>query len=369
MQDPEQISETPSETTTITSSNSPNLDMKGIVGLRNLGNTCYANAAVQALRQLTELTYLCLAENSELQKKHTNASGTVFDAYVDLIKTMWSAYHPAFISPDAFRRDVLHAATTFGYDHFCDRTPQDAHEFLMFLLDQMFEATKETVNFVIQRPEAKNINEKRVRSALEAWKQHFEKQYTPLVDICYGLMEMETECQTCKTKTYRYETFNTLKVSMPSHLKDGKVPTLFDLLHDEMKEEMIEGYHCDTCSPQRTNAKRVPRIWRLPRCFILVLKRFTPDGRKIHTNWTCNDEPLNFKDYFSEASPERSKDFQYTLQSIVDHHGSSFGGHYTAQGKNPLNGKWFLYDAETAIAIEKPSTGPSSYILMFRAQS
>ena len=62
----------------------------GIVGLRNLGNTCYANSAVQALRQITEMTYLCMSETSDLKKKHENHSGTLFDSYRDLIRTMRS---------------------------------------------------------------------------------------------------------------------------------------------------------------------------------------------------------------------------------------------------------------------------------------
>jgi ubiquitin C-terminal hydrolase len=59
---------------------------KGIVGLKNLGNTCYANAAIQALRNVSELTYLCLMENSALIKRHENHSGILFDSYKDLIK-------------------------------------------------------------------------------------------------------------------------------------------------------------------------------------------------------------------------------------------------------------------------------------------
>jgi ubiquitin C-terminal hydrolase len=343
---------------------------KGAVGLRNLGNSCYANAAIQALRQVTEMTYLCLADNSELKKKHDNHSGNLFEAYKDLIKTMWSAYHPSYVSPDAFKRDLLIAAHQSGYDQFLGREQQDAHEFMMFLLDQIFEGTKEEVNFIIQRAAPKTDHDQRILNALTSWKVQFEKQYTPVVDIWFGLLEYQTECQSCKHKFYKYETFNTLKISMPSQMEPGQEPpTIQAMLQKEWEPETIDGYACDKCSPSRTQAKRSVKIWRLPRCLIVMLKRFTPDGRKLNTPWTPPSDNLTLKEFFSEASPERSKDYEFTIQSVVDHHGSARGGHYVAQGLSPLDGKWYLYDDETAHPIEKPALGTSSYVLIFRAQN
>lgn len=343
---------------------------KGAVGLRNLGNSCYANAAIQALRQVTEMTYLCLAENSDLKKKHNNHSGTLFESYTDLLKTMWGAHYPAYVSPDAFWRDMLAAADKSGYDQFLGREQQDAHEFMMFLLDQIFEGTKEEVNFIIQRPPPQTNQERRTLAALQAWKAQFEKQYTPIVDIWFGLLEYETECQTCMNKSYRYESFNTLKVSMPHHLAEGQTPpTIQEMLHSDWQPETIDGYACDKCAPHRTQAKRSVKIWRMPRCLIVMLKRFTPDSRKLNTPWTPPAGTLNLREFFSEASPERSKEYEYGLQAIVDHHGSARGGHYVAQGLSPLDAKWYLYDDETTHPIEKPSYGQSSYVLIFRAQN
>lgn len=341
---------------------------RGIVGLRNLGNTCYANSAIQALRQITEMTYLCMSDTSELKKKHDNFSGKLFESYTDLIRTMWTTHSPAYISPDAFWKDMLDAAVHAGYEHFRGRQPQDAHEFMMFLLDQFLEGTKEPVNYIIQRGPSLNDTDRRIQAALESWKQNFEKQYTPIVDIWFGLMEYQTECQECKNKTYRYESFNSLKITVPAHLPNGTPQTLKEMLKADWKEEEIEGYHCDKC-PTRTNAKRIMSIWRLPRCLIVVQKRFLPDGRKINTPWKNEDAPLCFSDFFSDASPEKSKNYEYILQSLVDHHGSARGGHYTAQGLSPLDAKWYIYDDETTHPIEKPILSPSTYVMIYRVKS
>jgi len=341
---------------------------RGVVGLRNLGNTCYANSAIQALRQITEMTYLCLTKDSDLKKTSTTHSGKLFDAYKDLIQTLWSNNHPAFITPNAFWSDMLAAADKAGYEHFRGREPQDAHEFMMFLLDQIFEGTKEQVHFVIQRPPVTNDRERRIQSALESWKANFEKQYTPIVDIWFGLLECETECQTCKNKTYRYETFNSLKFTVPAKLEEGQVPpTIHEMLHEEWKPETIEGYDCEKCVA-RTQAIRQSKIWRLPRCLILVFKRFLPNGQKVQTNWTWKEENFMLKEFFSMASPEKSQEFVYGVQSIVDHHGSARGGHYTAQGLNPIDNHWYFYDDENSGAMEKPVFGRTNYMLLMRAK-
>lgn len=342
---------------------------KGAVGLRNMGNSCYANAAIQALRQVTEMTYLCLADNSDLRKKHENHSGQLYEAYRDLLRTLWGAHHPAYVSPDAFWRDMLIAANRSGYDQFLGREQQDSHEFMMFLLDQIFEGTKEEVNFIVQRPPPQTSADHRILAALHSWKAQFERQYTPIVDIWFGLLEYETQCQGCQNKSYRYESFNTLKISMPHGIPPGSTPpTLQEMLRTEWAPETIEGYACDKCAPERKTAIRQVKIWRMPRCLIVMLKRFTPDGRKLNTPWTPPTGLLSLREFFSEASPERSKEYEYGLQSIVDHHGSARSGHYVAQGLSPLDSKWYLYDDETTHIIEKPTLGPSSYVLIYRAQ-
>ena len=341
---------------------------KGIVGLRNLGNTCYANAALQAIRNITEMTYLCLSENSGMKKTEDSHSGMMVTSYTDLIKTMWGAHRPAYISPDAFWKDTMTAAEKSGYEHFLGRQQQDSHEFLMFVLDQLLEGSKTKVNFVIQRPPPQTEDDKRVIAALTSWKQNFERQYTPLIDLWFGLLEYTTECQGCKNKTYQYETFNSLKVQMPSNMnEDGSAPTLHQMLEADWKEDTIESYACDKCSPTRSTALRRVGIWRMPRCLCVVFKRFLPDGRKIHTPWRLEDDSIRFSHFWSNASPEKSKDFVYEIQSIVDHHGSARGGHYTAQAKSPLNGKWYFYDDESTQDIEKKAIGSSNYFILLRA--
>ena len=110
------------------------------------------------------------------------------------------------------------------------------------------------------------------------------------------------------------------------------------------------------------------RIWRLPQVLVVVIKRFTPDGRKIHTRMApLEGGALDCRPFFSSTSPEHVGVLDYTLQGIVDHHGSARGGHYTAQARHSESGAWHLYDDEGVLEIGdgRPVFGESTYMLVF----
>ena len=136
---------------------------------------------------------------------------------------------------------------------------------------------------------------------------------------------------------------------------------------DKVIEEVIEDYACDKCAPKRSKAIRKTRVWKLPKNLIVVLKRFTYDGNKIHTPIEPFGPELSLHDLFSQSSPHK-KSCDYQLNSIVDHHGSSRGGHYTAQAKHRSEKKWFLYDDQNVHSIEGPSMGESSYIFFLESK-
>jgi ubiquitin carboxyl-terminal hydrolase 8 len=351
----------------------PQQEEKGVTGLLNMRNTCYMNSALQALRHNTELSAFFL-ENKHQQwvdRKPGSPKVELVKGYADLLRSLWSGSKPAYVRPEGFLQCMHPAALQAGFDQFTIPMQHDSHEFLTFLLDQLHEGMAEEVNIEITRPPPQNPREKAIFSALEAWKRSFGKNYSPLTEMIYGLMRVSLTCTKCNNCVDNWETFNCLKVPIPAtyDLSGGK-PTLNQMLSDEFKEETIEGYACEKCSPHRPSVIRKCSIWRLPRMLCLSVKRFTPDGRKIHTplQFSVNDQ-IQFSQYFTEDSPEPSKSQVYECFGSVDHHGVAGGGHYTAQAKSPLTEKWHLFDDETAYPLTEPQFGESTYILFFKPSS
>jgi ubiquitin C-terminal hydrolase len=346
---------------------------KGVVGLRNLGLTCYANATLQALRHVPKIPWIFTEGRYDtLMRKDAKGRRAlqqeVSRSFADMIHQQETGSFPGVMRPAGFWSSMRSCVNDSVYEHFAGTAQHDAHEFLMFMLETLHESVSIEVDMQIIKSPPQSESEKRVVEALEVWKKEFSKQYSPLVDLLYGLTHMRTRCLGCGAVSHRWETFNTLKAAVPTRNpeNDANPIDLIAMLKEEMKGEDIEGYSCDACAPVRTTAHRDTAIWRLPQTLIVCLKRFTYDGRKIHTRVKVPSvEPFDTRALFSEESPEKDAITEYTLRSLVDHHGGSGSGHYTAQCKDKLSNNWYIYDDETAMNVPVPIVGESTYVLFY----
>jgi len=332
--------------------------MTGTGGILNVGFTCYANAVIQAFRHCYDMEKILAKDAYTLKvgSKYNNLT----NQFANVIQTLSTISSTATLRPAGFWNAFDTAVQNTCFDHLAQREPHDAHEFLLFLLDSIHESLSRQVCMKIS--ECPLISEKQIfhTKSLNVWIQNFEKHYSPFVPLYFGLFHIQITCVGCGHSSNNWETFNTLKGVI--NRTDTK-PTLLQTIEGELNSETIEDYACDKCAPNRCKAVRNTRVWKLPKTLIVVLKRFTPDGRKIHTPIAPVSDVLEFKSIFSESSPEKKSHTRYTVRSIVDHHGSSQGGHYTAQAKHRTEGTWYNYDDQNVSRISTPHYGESTYIL------
>jgi ubiquitin carboxyl-terminal hydrolase 8 len=348
---------------------------KGQIGLGNLGNTCYLNSILQCLRHVADLTVFFHKHSDSWIHEGDAKDAALCRAYKELTEGLWSGNPPGYMRPAGFLQIFRRALHGTMFEHMIAPQQHDGHEALMFLLDQLHEGMRRPLNINVMADPSSPVY-----GALTAWKEKVAPQYSPMVDYFFGLMEVAVTCKGCGNVSCRYEPFNMLNVDFPN----PKEVTLDECMDFTFAEEPIDEYQCEKCSPDlpkdappgSPKPKRHPgiiqrRIWRLPQNLIVVVKRFRFDGRgqsKCHANFKA-ETTQKFEKWFAPASPEASHHASYTLQSTVDHHGSSNGGHYTAQIKSPITGLWNVYDDESVNQLtdgSKAHLGAMTYILFYR---
>ncbi|XP_075869946.1 ubiquitin carboxyl-terminal hydrolase 20 isoform X2 [Nelusetta ayraudi] len=108
---------------------------RGLTGMKNIGNSCYMNAALQALSNCPPLTQFFL-DCSGLVR--TDKKPALCKSYQKLISELWHKKRPSYVVPTTLSHGIKLVNPMFrGY------AQQDTQEFLRCLMDQLHEELKE----------------------------------------------------------------------------------------------------------------------------------------------------------------------------------------------------------------------------------
>ncbi|XP_048469770.1 ubiquitin carboxyl-terminal hydrolase 20 isoform X4 [Rhincodon typus] len=114
------------------------LKPRGLTGMKNIGNSCYMNAALQALSNCPPLTQFFL-ECVGLVR--TDKKPALCKSYQKLISELWHKKRPSYVVPTSLAHGIKLINPMFrGY------AQQDTQEFLRCLMDQLHEELKEPLS-------------------------------------------------------------------------------------------------------------------------------------------------------------------------------------------------------------------------------
>jgi len=103
----------------------------GLVGLNNIGNTCFMNSILQCLSNTQKLRDFCLKADYEINPK-SKMNGKLINSFSDLMKELWTT--ESSVTPRNLKHQVQKFSTQFsGYNQ------HDCQEFLRFLLEGLHE--------------------------------------------------------------------------------------------------------------------------------------------------------------------------------------------------------------------------------------
>uniref|UniRef100_A0A3Q2EAE3 Ubiquitin carboxyl-terminal hydrolase n=1 Tax=Cyprinodon variegatus TaxID=28743 RepID=A0A3Q2EAE3_CYPVA len=129
------------------------LKPRGLTGMKNIGNSCYMNAALQALSNCPPLTQFFL-DCSGLVR--TDKKPALCKSYQKLISELWHKKRPSYVVPTSLSHGIKLVNPMFrGY------AQQDTQEFLRCLMDQLHEELKEPLTECSMSREGSDGEERR----------------------------------------------------------------------------------------------------------------------------------------------------------------------------------------------------------------
>jgi ubiquitin carboxyl-terminal hydrolase 4/11/15 len=182
----------------------------GLCGLRNLGNTCFMNSALQCLSNTSVLRNFFLEGRFKGDVNEKNAlgmQGNIAKQFAVLMRSMWSGEHSYFV-PKNFKTTLGRWAPQFeGFNQ------HDAHELLAFLLDGLHE----DLNRISGKKPYVEVKEGHGRPdeevAAEAWSGHLRRNDSVIVDHFHGQLKSTVTCPDCNHISVTFDPF--MYLSLP----------------------------------------------------------------------------------------------------------------------------------------------------------
>ena len=464
----------------------------GLIGLQNIGNTCYMNAALQALSNVLPLTQYFLDCGPLVTYIARDRKPGLSISYMNLIKDMWNPKTRGYVVPHGILSGIRTVHPMFrGYHQ------HDTQEFLRCFMDQLHEelkehldddrdlllglktlgepssdddeetelengnassqsdgeyetcdsgvseqsslsdegerGTKRRYSRVSQseklRNKFPNRNIKKSSGGDEAFSQQLRSiQSSPskhrtkkqsktrsiISDIFDGKLLSSVQCLTCDRVSTRIETFQDLSLPIPSrdHIDMlhqgsltpqkagpcsdvvyvtnqsgwiswlmqwmrswfwGPVVSLHDCLSAFFSADELKGdnmYSCEKCNKLR-NGIKFSKVLELPEILCVHLKRFRHElmfSSKIANYVSFPLDGLDMRPYLHKECVSRVT--TYDLISVICHHGTAGGGHYTCYALNSIVNKWFEFDDQGVTQVT-PETVKNceAYVLFYKKRS
>lgn len=335
----------------------------GVIGLKNIGNTCYINSSLQCLSATIPLTdyFLGYDYRSEVNKDNVlGTGGKLVEAYAELMKTMWMG-NRSVVDTSGFKEQLSTFAPQFSGHH-----QHDSQELLSYLLDGIHE----DLNRVKTRPfvEDKDCDGTRdEQDAIDAWKNYLKRNKSLVVDLFQGQLRNTCKCLICNHMNIRFEPF--MYLSLPINDRCTSLDDCIDLYVEQETLKGTDQWYCENCK-MHVDATKKTDLWILPPILIVHLKRFKYDD--YGKAGSKNDQPISYAvsqwDLKHHVKNEKGIYPIYDLYAVSNHMGGLGGGHYKAATLNRFDDLWYEFNDSEYVTIPESAHekyARSAYVLFY----
>jgi len=287
----------------------------GIIGLNNMGNTCYLNAVIQVISNMDEFRGFLL-DGEFLEDLKPEVDESLYKQLYKIVRYLWESSSDS-LTPKSFREKFIERQKQFfGYEQ------QDSNEAIQFLLDILHEETaKKITTTYTMTPEMtiftkilddyfnwkstmtevekaerkiqirKIIQENKVYSVdyfAMKYLNELTKSYSSICDF-FGIINCQLKkCPECNHIKYNFEQNYMLHVTLPElddeFIKKMEIfPKLLEMKIEELKEKVSNE---ELISKLCINEIRMRYTYQLDD---LLVSNQVPEIMDENNLWNCNN--------------------------------------------------------------------------------
>ena len=326
-----------------------------LIGLANIGATCYMNATLQSLSNIDKLTnYFLVFQNIFFQD---NIKYNLSKEYAKLIKNLWDTENTKkYFEPNDFQNKISQLNPLFS-----GIAANDSKDLILFIFQELHnELNIMNPNNINNSNNIDMNNQFRdQRNEKEEYKLFIKNYYSCnnsiIQKIFYGEQETINYCHNCKATIYNFNIYSFLifplekiRLYLVNQKKDGfdKV-TLEDCFLNYISEEIMSGdnqMYCNYCH-RNSNYSMINKIYTHPEVLVIILNRGKGLEFDAEFEYPENFILNNYINFENNDNYQNYEIIEYELINVISHLGeSSMSGHFISFCKSPIDNKWYKYN-------------------------
>ena len=318
-----------------------------LIGLENIGATCYMNATLQCFCHIEKfINFFKYSKNlNDLVRKDKSKLCSSFKL---LIEKLWpdnynDQYLQNYYAPEEFKRKISKMNPLFK--GVAANDSKDLVNFIIMTLhEELNKAKKTNTNTNIF------IDQRNQQLIFNTFAQNFMQNNVSIIsDLFYGINCSITQCGGCGANTFNYQTYFFIVFPLEevrkfkfgdNYLYNNNIVDIYDCFNYDRKINYMvadNSMYCNYCK-KNCNSSMKTVLTTGPELLILLLNR----GKGIQFEVKINFYPvLNLNDYIQYNNTGAT----YKLMGVITHLGESgMSGHFIAYCLDPLYGSWYKYN-------------------------